>query len=149
MSEDFKPPQISPEGALVANSYLENACSLKTTSRQLSMEPQEVSLMLKSPLIKNYIHSVLQESGYRHMVTIAEKLDDLVDLKWAELEEAEIGSNKDIADLLQLAHRMRLDMAKLLQAEAKDEKPINQNNTQINNYGEGNYGALMQKLIEN
>jgi hypothetical protein len=80
------------------------------------------------------------------MVKIAAKLDDLVEMKWDEITEAEIGSNKDIADLLQLAHKMRLDMSNLLQRETTPVG-INQKNTQVNVYGEGNYGKLMEKLI--
>jgi phage terminase small subunit len=148
MSEDFKPPQISPEGALVANTYLENACSLKATATQLNTPTHEIASLLKQPMIKYYVHSILRETSYRHMTKIAEKLDDLVERKWEELEEAEIGSNKDIADLLALAHKMRSDMAKMLQTDAKADAPATQHNTQINNYGEGNYGALMEKLID-
>ena len=68
-------------------------------------------------------------------------------MKWKEIEEAEIGSNKDISDLLSLAHKMRMDMAKLLQADLPKQEIGSQKNTQVNVYGEGNYGKLMEKLI--
>ena len=42
---------------------------------------------------------------------------------------------------------MRMDMSKLLQADNK-EGPSTQKNTQVNVYGEGSYGKLMEKLID-
>jgi len=146
-SEDSLPEAISPEGATIANTYLANACSLTQTSRELDLPTHEISAMLETPLVKNYVNSILRESGYRQMVKIAEKLDELVDRKWDEITEAEIGSNKDIADLLSLAHKFQLDIAKLLQADIP-KGPSTQVNTQINEYGSGSYGKLMQKLIQ-
>jgi hypothetical protein len=146
-SEDALPEVISPEGAAIANTYLANACSLNETSRSMNLPTHEIAATLQQPLIKTYVNSILRENGYRHMVKIAEKLDNLVDKKWEELEEAEIGSNKDIADLLSLAHKMRMDMSKLLQADTLKDKPGNVRQTQVNVYGEGNYGKLMEKLV--
>lgn len=145
-SEDALPAAIDPEGAKVANTYLANACSILETSQALDMPTHEISATLQSPLVKAYVNGVLRENGYRHMVQIAKKLDELVELKWAELEEAEIGSNKDIADLLSLAHKFQNDMAKILQADVPKEVGV-QKNTQVNVYGEGAYGKLMDKLI--
>jgi hypothetical protein len=145
-SEDSLPNAISPEGAEVANTYLRNACSLLATSEELDMPTHTVSAMLQEPLVKSYVYGILKENGYRHMVVISQKMDELIEKKWDELEEAEIGSNKDIADLLQLAHRMQQDMAKLLQNDTKGAPTI-QKNTQVNMYGEGKYGELMDKLL--
>lgn len=146
-SEDAMPQAISPEGAEIANTYLANACSLTETSRSLGIPTHEISAALHSPLVKTYVNGVLRETGYRHMVQIAQKLDDLIEKKWEELEEAEIGSNKDIAELLSLAHKMRMDMSKLLQADTGKGGPGSVKQTQVNVYGEGSYGKLMEKLL--
>jgi len=147
-SEDALPEVISPEGASIANTYLANACSLNDTSRSLSLPTHEIAATLQQPLVKTYVNSILRENGYRHMVKIAEKLDELVDRKWEELDEAEMGSNKDIAELLNLAHKMRMDMSKLLQADVEKVGPSSLKQTQVNVYGSGNYGKLMEKLID-
>lgn len=147
VSVDAAPAAISPEGAEIANSYLMNSCSLKATADQFSMDPTEVSELLESPGVKKYISSVLQESAYRSMISIADKLDALIERKWEELEEAEMGSNKDIADLLKEAHKMRLSIATMLQNQMPKPGSVNQRNTQVNVYGEGSYGRLMEKLI--
>lgn len=146
-SEDAMPQAISPEGAEIANTYLANACSVLETSKSLGIPTHEISAALHQPLVKTYVNGVLRETGYRHMVQISEKLDDLITRKWDELEEAEIGSNKDIAELLSLAHKMRMDMSKLLQADTAKDGPASLRQTQVNVYGEGSYGKLMEKLI--
>lgn len=147
-SEDAMPQAVSPEGAEIANTYLANACSIKDTSNVLGIPTYEISAVLHEPLIKAYVNGVLRESGYQSMLTVAEKLDELIEMKWTELQEAEIGSNKDISDLLALAHKVRLDMSKLLQADTLKQGPGTLKQTQVNVYGEGSYGKLMEKLID-
>ena len=70
-----------------------------------------------------------------------------------EAEETGIYSKKDLAELLQMAHKMRMDeikaQADLLKAETTNIR--NQTNVQINDaalpFGQGNYGKLMEKLL--
>ena len=147
-SEDAMPQAISPEGAEIANTYLENACSIKATSEILGIPTHTISAALHDPMVQNYVNGVLRENGHRHMENILNKLDSVIDMKWEELEEAEIGSSKDIAELLQMAHKMRMDMSRLLQADTKNNAPLTQKNTQVNVFGEGKYGALMEKLLK-
>jgi hypothetical protein len=47
-----------------------------------------------------------------------------------------------------MVHKMRMDMSKLLQADTAKAAPTNMKNTQVNVYGEGNYGALMEQLLK-
>ena len=72
-----------------------------------------------------------------------------------EAEESEIYSNKDLADLLQMAHKMRMDEMKaqveLEKVKAGNVKALTQNNVHINGevpFGQGNYGELMKKLLK-
>ena len=73
--------------------------------------------------------------------------------KMEEAEESEIYTNKDLADLLQMAHKMRMDEIKA-QAELEKAQATNvksQTNVQINEglpFGQGNYGKLMDKLLK-
>jgi hypothetical protein len=68
-----------------------------------------------------------------------------------ELEEAEIGSSKDILDILTMAHKMRMEELKaIIEYEKLGQKTEikNQTNVQINEgMGEGNYGRLMKQLL--
>jgi phage baseplate assembly protein W len=93
------------------------------------------------------------DSGYRNRFKLAETLDKLIDQKLEEAEESEIYTNKDLADLLMMQHKIRMDEVK---AQTESEKAKNgniktQNNVQINTevpFGQGNYGNLMKKLLE-
>ena len=77
----------------------------------------------------------------------------MIESKLEEAKESGVYSNKDLADLLQMAHKMRMDEIK---AQADLEKAQNsnvrtQNNVQINEglpFGQGNYGKLMDKLLK-
>ena len=72
--------------------------------------------------------------------------------KLEEAQERGLYSSKYLADLLQMAHKMRMDeikaQADLAKAESSNIK--NQTNVQINEgvpFGQGNYGKLMEKLL--
>jgi len=91
--------------------------------------------------------------GYRNKNNIANVLDEMIHSKLEEAKETGVYSSKDLADLLQMAHKMRMDEIKA-QAElekAQGTQVKNQNNIQINEglpFGQGNYGKLMEKLIK-
>ena len=91
--------------------------------------------------------------GYRNKNNIAVVLDEMIQSKLEEAKETGVYSNKDLADLLQMAHKMRMDEIKaqteLQKAEASSVK--SQTNVQINEgipFGQGNYGKLMERLMK-
>ena len=110
-------------------------------------------LLLNKREIKQYIDTVFLDTGYRNRFKISETLDMLIEKKLEESEETEIYTNKDMADLLQMAHKMRIEEMKaqteLKKAEAQYVK--NQVNIQHNSelpFGQGNYGELIKKLLK-
>jgi hypothetical protein len=115
------------------------------TSQVLEIPTHDLSAQLQEPLVREYVVSILKEHGMQHMEKIASKMDDLIERKWEELEEAEVGSNKDIAELLNIAHKMRMDMQKHLAEDTKAVK--NQKNIQVNNFDGSNYHKLIEKLV--
>jgi len=76
----------------------------------------------------------------------------MIQSKLEEAQESGVYSSKDLADLLQMAHKMRMDEIK---AQTELDKVSssnikNQTNVQINEgvpFGQGNYGKLMDKLL--
>ena len=91
--------------------------------------------------------------GYRNKNNIATVLDEMIASKLEEAQESGMYSSKDLADLLQMAHKMRMDeikaQADLEKAQSSNIK--NQTNVQINEavpFGQGNYGKLMEKLLK-
>jgi len=144
--------QISPEGLEIANTYLKTT-SVRETALKLKVTEDSVSKYLNQREVKKYVDTVFLDLGYRNRFKLAATLDEIIERKLEELDEAEMTSNKDIADLLQMAHKMRMDEVKAVADQTKAESATvkNQTNVQINDnstFGEGNYGELMKKLLK-
>lgn len=143
---------ISPEGLEIANTYLKTT-SVSETAKSLGIPEDQVSRYLGQREVKKYVDTVFLDVGYRNRFKLADALDSIIEKKLEELDEADMTSNKDIADLLQMAHKMRMDEMKTQTDAAKVEQSNikNQTNVQINDnssFGEGNYGELMKRLLK-
>ena len=142
--------KMSPEGLEIANAYLELG-DTNSVCQRLGVDENTVQEYLGKREIKQYIDQVYLDTGYRNRFKLANTLDDIIEKKLEEADESQIYTNKDLADLLQMAHKMRMDeikaMAELEKAKASNIK--NQTNVQINElpFGQGNYGKLMEKLL--
>ena len=143
---------ISPEGLEVANSYLTFG-NIRAVVEQLGVAENKVVELLNKREVKKYIDTVYLDMGYRNKNNIASLLDEMIESKLDEAKESGVYSNKDLADLLQMAHKMRMDeikaQAELQKAEATSVK--SQTNIQVNEgvpFGQGNYGQLMEKLLK-
>jgi|TARA_B100000809_G_scaffold249600_1_gene281127 hypothetical protein len=144
--------KMSPEGLEIANSYLEHG-SIPAAANALAITEDTVSEALNKREIKQYIDTVYLDTGYRNRFKLSETLDLLIEKKLEEADETEIYTNKDMADLLALAHKMRMDEMKA-QTELERVKLgtiKNQVNIQDNGglpFGQGNYGLLLKKLLK-
>ena len=143
--------KVSPEGLEVAQVYLMYG-NIRAVCEHLQVPENKVVEILQTREVKKYIDEVYLDMGYRNRSNIASLLDEMIASKLEEARESGVYSNKDLAELLQMAHRMRIDEIKLQQAEQKAESTNirNQTNVQINDtssFGQGNYGQLMDKLL--
>src|SRR6056300_2085721 len=143
---------ISPEGLEVANAYLQYG-NIAAVSQAMALSENVVAETLNKREVKQYIDTVYLDTGYRNRNNIASVMDQMIASKLEEAEETGIYSKKDLADLMQMAHKMRMEE---LKAQADLEKVStsikNQTNVQINEsvpFGQGNYGKLMEKLLNN
>jgi L-lactate utilization protein LutC len=142
---------ISPEGLEIANSYLQFG-NIRGVCEHLQVPENRVVEALNKREVKKYIDTIYLDMGFRNKNNIASALDEMIQSKLEEAQDTGMYSNKDLADLLQMAHKMRMDEIK---AQADAEKATtnirNQTNVQINDgstpFGQGNYGKLMDKLI--
>jgi len=145
--------RISPEGLEIANAYLELG-NIPAVSVRLKISEGKISEYLAKREVKQYVDQVYLDSGYRNRFKLAEVLDTIIDKKLDEADESEVYSTKDLADLVALSHKIRMDEMKaqteLEKARAANIK--NQTNIQVNNsempFGQGNYGELMKKLLQ-
>ena len=144
---------ISPEGLEVANCYLQFG-NIRAVCEYLAVPENKVVDILNKREVKKYIDTVYLDMGFRNKNNIATALDEIIKSKLEEAQETGVYSSKDLADLLQMAHKMRMDeikaQAELVKAETSNVKT--QNNVLINTeglpFGQGNYGKLMEKLLK-
>ena len=143
---------ISPEGLEVANSYL-TLGNIRGVCQELMVDEKKVVDILNKREVKKYIDTVYLDTGYRNKNNIGSLLDEMIQSKLDEAQESGVYSSKDLADLLQMAHKMRMDeikaQAELQKAEASNVR--SQTNIQVNEgvpFGQGNYGKLMEKLLK-
>lgn len=141
MSSNIVP--IGPEGLEVANAYVQFQ-DMDTVAYELDIPRHEVARQLALPHVRRYIDSVYLDLGYRNRNKLGSVLDKMINSKLEEAEETGIFTSKDLLELLQFSHKMRMDQAKL----EKEEKAIEtQTNIQVNQYGDSSYGKLMERLI--
>jgi len=142
---------MSPEGLEIANAYLEKG-SIPAVCAKLGISENEVSDVLNKREIKTYIDTVFLDTGYRNRFKITETLDMLIEKKLEESEETEIYTTKDMADLLQMAHKMRIDELKAQTDYEKAKAQVVKTQVNIQDtstvFGQGNYGELIKKLMK-
>ena len=143
--------EISPEALEVANCYLQTQ-SAKQVAEQLDLPIELVSKTLAKREVRAYIDQVFFDTGFNNRFKMREAMDAIIQRKFQELDEAEIGSSKDILDILALSHKMTMEtLDKQLELEKLRQQNIkSQVNVQINDQtGGSNYGNLIEKLINN
>jgi len=133
--------KMSPEILEVANVYLQTN-SIHDTALALDIPTEKVNYYINKPEAKRYIDNVFLDQGYLNRHKLIDKMSEIIDKKLEELDEAEMGSTKDIADLLQIMHKMRMDYAK----EAAPEKEAG-NSTNININGNAGFGTNYNDLL--
>lgn len=141
---------ISPEGLEIAKVYLETQ-DIQLTAKRLGIDQLQVTQYLEKSEVKNYVDQVYLNAGYRNRFRLAEVMDQIIERKLGELSDADIGSSKDILEILQFAHKLRMDeMAAAAKLEAARQNSVkSQTNIQINQspYGDTNYGKLLDQLL--
>lgn len=135
--------KITPEGFDIANGYLTYG-SVEDCAEQMQIPRHEVVRVLQTPEVKRYLDGVYLDMGYRNRNKLGALLDNLIEKKLEEAEETGVYTSKDIVELMQLAHKMRMDEIKAL----KDAGPgvavqVNQHNT----FGGSNLDRLMGNLL--
>lgn len=143
--------KISPEALEIANAYLESQ-SIDKVSSLLEVPPDEVASILSRREVKAYIDNVFFDVGFNNKFKMRQLMDTLIMKKLEEMDEAEIGSSKDIADLIALSHKITIELLdKQIQLEKlrQGSGPKTQVNMQVNEFGDGSkYGSLIERLMK-
>lgn len=136
-------PKISPEALEVANCYM-TTLSIAATAKALDLPPEEITSYVNKKEVQQYINTIFLDQGYMNKFKLQSTLDNIIEKKLEEMEESELYSNKDIADLILLAHKMRMEELKHIRE--MDNKIGKQINVQQNNYS--NHNDLIERIIK-
>lgn len=141
---------ISPEYLEIANCFLQNQ-DVTLVAELLGIPVALVTQSLAHKHVKAYVDNVFMNLGFNNQFKMRAAMDAILKTKFRELEEAEVGSSKDIIEIMALSHKMSMDY---LAAQMALEKVQNANvksqvNVQINEAGgDGTrYGKLIQQLV--
>lgn len=142
---------ISPEALEIANCYLSTQ-NIGKTANELCLSSEYISETLDRREVRAYIDNIFADTGFNNKFRVREVMDLIITKKLQELDEAEVGSSKDIADLLALSHKMSMEiMDKQIQLEKvrAGNSVKTQVNMQVNDYGSDGtkYGSLISKLL--
>ena len=136
--------KITPEGFDIANGFLMYG-TVEDTAEQMQVPQHEVVRILQTPEVKRYLDGVYLDQGYRNRNKIGAAFDKIIEAKLEEALETGVYSSKDIADLLMMQHKMRMDEIKATK-EAGPGVAV-QVNTHNNTYGGENLDRLMGNLL--
>ncbi len=145
--------KISPENLEIANAYLQ-CQNLELVSRDLSLPMDMVTEILARKEVRAYVDMVFLDFGFNNRFKMRAVMDAVINKKLEMMDEADVGSDKDIIDIMALSHKMSMDILdrqiKLEEAKAKNAQNIkNQTNIQVNGDDGSKYQALIQKLMGN
>lgn len=146
--------EISPESLEIANLYLQVQDAAQV-AQDLEVPLQLVTQTLQRRDVKAYIDQVFFDVGFNNRFKMRAAMDAIIKKKFQELEEADIGSNKDISELLALSHKITMEqLDRQIELEkVKNASIKSQVNVQINDAGgipgDGSkYGRLIQQLVQ-
>ena len=132
---------VAPEFFTVATEYVKHL-DITKTALKLQLPVTTITEVLNKKEVKRYIDAIFLEQGFMQRNKLNDVLTKIIDLKLEEMEENDMGSNKDILEILKFAHTMQMDHAKMNQ----EDQPGSQVNIQ-NNFGGDNYANLLSRIV--
>ena len=143
--------RIQPEAMEVVEAYLRNARDVNRTAEDLNTTPTVISDLINKREVRSYLDHLFMESGYRNREKFFDILDNVLEAKMEELDEAQMSSSMDIMDILKIYHSMKIKELELsiklqeLQQGSKGQTAKTINNLQINN--SSGYDNLLSRII--
>lgn len=114
---------MSPEYQLVIDKYLQYKDVEKVAS-MLNMEKDKILKILEKPIVKRHMDRSFLQSGFANKYILQATLDKAIQQKLDEAEESQVYSKKDLADLIELSHKMRVNEEKLSIERLKLEQSL-------------------------
>lgn len=141
---------ISPQGLLIADTYLQNGQDAKKTALILQADEQEVRRILRTPEVRSYTNAIFMETGFRNRNRMFGVLDEIINRKLEEMEETGTTTEADILELMVKYHGMKMAEMKMEKELHEIKHTSNVKNVQVNNVinGDSNYNKLIADLAK-
>lgn len=141
---------LQPEAMEVVEQYLRFNRDINLVATELNTTPTVVGEILNKKEVRGYLDHLFMEAGFRNREKFFDVLDNILDAKIEELNEAEMGSSMDIMDIMKIYHGMKikeLELSIKLQELQLSKGPSagTINNVQINN--SSGYDKLLDRII--
>ena len=101
---------ISPESLEIANCYLQNQDAADVAS-VLNIPQTLVTQTLQRKDVRAYIDQVFFDVGFNNRFKMRAAMDAIIKKKFQDMEEADVGSSKDIIEILALSHKMSMELS--------------------------------------
>lgn len=143
--------RMQPEAMEVVEAYLRNDRDVNRAAEDLNTTPTVISDLINKREVRSYLDHLFMESGYRNREKFFDILDNVLEAKMEELDEAQMSSSMDIMDIMKIYHSMKIKELELsiklqeLQQGGKGQNAKTINNLQINN--SSGYDNLLSRII--
>lgn len=143
--------RMQPEAMEVVEAYLRNDRDVNRAAEDLNTTPTVISDLINRREVRSYLDHLFMESGYRNREKFFDILDNVLEAKMEELDEAQMSSSMDIMDIMKIYHSMKIKELELsiklqeLQQGGKGQNAKTINNLQINN--SSGYDNLLSRII--
>lgn len=143
--------KLQPEAIVVVEKYLECNRDVNLVATELNTTPTVIGDILNKREVRGYLDHLFMEAGFRSRDKFFGVLDNILEAKIEELDEAQMGSSMDIMDIMKIYHGMKIKELELsiklqeLQAANKNQSAGTINNVQINN--SSGYDQLLERII--
>ena len=140
---------ISPEALEVANAYLQLQ-DIPKVAEELSIPIEMVTSLLERNEVKSYVDQVFFDTGFNNRFKMRQAMDAILAKKFEEMDEAGVGSSKDITEIMALSHKMTIELMdrEIALRKLENRGVRNQVNLQINDQsGMSNYSNLLDRLM--
>ena len=134
---------ISPENLNIAEVYLKTL-NIEDTAYALDISKETVTIALQKREVKSFLSTIYAEAGYRNKHKLGDLMDTIIDKKLEELEDADIGSSKDITELIALSHKMSVENKKLEIEMIKAIYIVPSTQIKLQN----NYDSLVERILK-
>lgn len=135
--------KLNPEALDFVQTYL-SCLNVSEAAETLGITKEEATKYLNQREVKRFMDTIFMEQGYMNRFKLSGILETVIQSKLEEAEETGVYTGKDLVDVLTLMHKIQMDHSKL----AKEVAPVSQKNVQVNNYGDGNLGSLIEQIVK-